>query len=697
MPAPVVTFATPYTAADVRAMQVAQLQDAMIAFSGTDRPRILRLRAGVWTFTDAIDAGWVAPTYDFRDQDSPPSTRVSFQLDCIVTANRVLLSSVSNLFTPGSITITRTSAATTVASLLAGLGASTAIVGGSLSVVTNGTGPQDLKFAISYNFLGSVGDGTGTLRFGFSSSFPWPATDTFDLTETTAGTSGGEPLWSGPGYVLHNAVYYQCILNHITAAINEPGIGANSATFWTPLGATLPAGTDWTAEFNGQPWSLDLAAGVFNRGWPSAGTAHEQRLVANGPPTARGVIAGSRTGVGNFLNFTIGTAANDGFVFLIVVSNGTSVVWLHSQKFLFVGTSVGVFVQTQVPLTPTSVGFLRQANYSLDAFRAFDVAGEVFYVQRNGRQIRRMQFVNDLQSWQATDFTAYAEHLFTEGNRVRDQTYLNSPDGILWVLRADGGLLSFTYERFYGVAAWSKHATEGTIAALETFFGGSALKDQCAVIVTRTLWNGSAFVNNVFLEVLGESSRNEWVAVMDTALATWDFQDRPPNTWFAHVDAVSSQTGNGTATLAVPVRFRNKVVAVVENGVNLGTYTVSPAGNITLIANTINGSQIYVGYGFPSKLQPTRFEIGATLTSQSRKMRWVRPQMRLFASTMPVVNGTKARERSQDDLYDTATGLFTGDVEVTNLGYDGELVIEANEPLPFMLTGIFGTMTVDGD
>jgi hypothetical protein len=64
---------------------------------------------------------------------------------------------------------------------------------------------------------------------------------------------------------------------------------------------------------------------------------------------------------------------------------------------------------------------------------------------------------------------------------------------------------------------------------------------------------------------------------------------------------------------------------------------------------------------------------------------------------MPTINGTLARERSQDDLYDTATGLYTGDVEITNLGYDGELVIEANVPLPFMMTGIFGTMTVDGD
>ena len=189
------------------------------------------------------------------------------------------------------------------------------------------------------------------------------------MVAVVEGTSGAEPLWSGPGVVLKSAVYYQCILAHIALAINEPGVGANWTTYWVSLGASLPAGTDFTFLYGGKPWALNLAAGPYNRGWPSTGTAHEQRLIANGPPPARGTIAGSRTGIGRFLDFTIGVNANDGFVFLIVVANGMSVVWLHSQKFLFVGTSVGVFVQTQIPLAPTNVNFSRQSNYSLDAFR----------------------------------------------------------------------------------------------------------------------------------------------------------------------------------------------------------------------------------------------------------------------------------------------------------------------------------------
>jgi hypothetical protein len=694
LPAPVFTGSLPYAAADVRLLQVAQLQDTLVMFTPAYRPRILRLRANTWSLVDAQASGFVAPLYDFRDQLSPPSTQAEYTIDFVVTASRIGTPYVSGI-QGGTNTITKNNPTATLSSLILSLTACPSINPATLEVTYTGASNTELKYNIKYSFLGSVGNGTGQLTY--LEGFGWPSTDSVEIVNVAEGNSGAEPLWSGLGYIVHNAVYYKCLLPHITATTNEPGVGVAWQTYWVSLGPALPPVGDWTHVFDGASWVVDLAAGPFNRGWPSTGTAHEQRMVANGPPTARGVIAGSRTGVGKLLDFTVGPNAGDAFVFLLVVANGLSVVWLHSQKLLYVGTSIGVFVQTEVPLTPSNVNFSRQSNYSLDTFRGFDVAGEVFYVQRNGRQIRRMQYIDTLQSWQATDFTSYAEHLFTEGTRVRDQSYMNSPDGILWVLRDDGGLMSFTYERYYGVAAWAKHSTQGTVRALETFFGGAAPKDQVSMIVERPLWNGTAFVSNVYLEMLAESTHNEWRAVLDTTSADWSFQDVPARDWYSHLDAVSLIQGNGGLTLSVPRRFRNREVSVVEDGVDLGVYTVSQTDTVTLYSPSVAGSSIYVGYGFPSRVRPTRYEIAAQQTSQSRHIRWVNPRLRLFASTMPTINGAPAQERAQNDLYDTATGLFTGDVSITNLGYDGELVIEANAPLPFMMTGIFGVMTVSGD
>jgi hypothetical protein len=693
---PIASFATPYDVTDLRVMQVAQLQDSIVVFDNHHRSRVLRVRAGVWSFTDVQNTGsYVAPLYDFRDTLSPPSTFAKFALSLVVNTDKAWnIINVSSLSVAGGVyfTIIKNSPTTTRTNIETALKAVAAVLPSSVIVTWTGSG-QILNFDIQYNFLGSVGDATGQLTLLLSNPV---SGESVTITTLTDGTSGAEPLWSGPGVILHNAVYYRCILAHLSVASNEPGVGVNQATYWTSLGASLPAGTDWTTLNAGKAWSIDQSYATYNRGWPSTGTAHEQRLVANGPPAARGVIAGSRTGIGQFLNFTTGTNANDAFVFLLVVANGLSVVWLHSQKILYVGTSVGVFAQTQVPMAPTSVNFSRQSNYSLGDVRGFDVAGEVFFVQRNGRQMRRMQFINDLQAYQASDMTAYAEHMWTEGRRIKDFAYINSPDSILFLLRSDGSLMSFTYERFYGVAAWTKNATQGGMfIAIESFFGGVAQKDMVVLATQRSTWNGAAFVDQVFLEILSETSRNEWGVEPNTA-GGFDYATLDPSLWFARLDAVQIQTGNGTTSLTVASRFFNKAVTVQADGVDYGTYTASVSGAITVAQPIPLNATVYIGYKYPAKIVPVQLEVASKNTAQAATQRWARPMFRLFASAMPVVNGVPIRERSVADLYDEVSGLYTGDVNIANLGTGGELEIECNEPLPYQITGLFGLLSVNG-
>jgi hypothetical protein len=266
---------------------------------------------------------------------------------------------------------------------------------------------------------------------------------------------------------------------------------------------------------------------------------------------------------------------------------------------------------------------------------------------------------------------------------------------VQWVLRTDGGLLALTYERFFGVAAWSKHATQGRITALETFFGGAVRKDQVMLVVERDKWDGSALVPAVYLEALAETSRNNFVAT-PTDAGDWEYAGLPPSAWFSYVDSLYLTFGTGSATLPVPPRFVQKSVVVVQNGVVLGDFVVPTTGTITLPYPTIVGATINVGYRYPARVVPNRIELAVGNTAQSQRVRWTKPRFRLFESVRPVVNGQPARERSQGDNYDIATSLISGDIEIVNLDDSGDLVIEANEPLPFHMTGIFGLLTVEG-
>jgi hypothetical protein len=55
----------------------------------------------------------------------------------------------------------------------------------------------------------------------------------------------------------------------------------------------------------------------------------------------------------------------------------------------------------------------------------------------------------------APDLCALAEHITESG--IVAIAYQEHPDPILWAVRADGVLLSMTYEREQNVVAWARH------------------------------------------------------------------------------------------------------------------------------------------------------------------------------------------------------------------------------------------------
>jgi hypothetical protein len=684
--APVFSAATPYSGGTISKVAFVQLQDSLLFLTATKRMRVLRLRQNVWSFFDGEGAGYTPPMYDFRDQKSPPRSKIEYSVSFVITpSNRLVLPSVSGQRSPGNIVIVKNSPTQTLNNITLQLANNAATVPGSVSVIYTGNG-STLNYSIEYTYVSSVGDGTGLLQL-----IPWGdwGNDDIDQFLTTEGTSGAEPLWSGPLIAENDGVEYRCIAPHFSAPANEPGVGASWTTYWI-LAGTLDPNTDYTKTI----WADNQPYGPYNRGWPSTGTGHEQRLVANGSPEARGVIAGSRTGIGKLLDFTTGPDDSDGFVFLLTGSHGLGINWLHSLKLLIVGTSAGFYVQTAVPITPTNVAFSQQSALTLASIPGINVSGEVFYIQRNKRSVRQIQYVDELQSWQSTDMTAYSEHLFKPGVGIKDMVYHPTPDSLLWFLRDDNAWLGFTYEKFYGVTAWHKHASQDPVIHVESMFNG--VNEQLVMLFNRREWLGGEYIDRLYLEVLDATSVNELSYAPVFQQGDWAATQTPESGWLPRVDSYQVLAGNGSVTLTVSDRFGNRSVSVIENGVWLGEYLVDQFSlAVTLPNPTILGSYIVVGYSYKARVVPNRIELAAGVTSQPQKIRWTRPMLRLFASTMPLVNGRRPREREQDDLYDTSPALFTGDVEIGNLGSNGELVIEVDRPLPFHMTGIFGLLSVE--
>jgi hypothetical protein len=709
---------TPYAQSELADLGVAQYEEKVVIYSAGHRPRQLTFEPNV-SFIDP-GAKFIPPLYAYRDERSPISQTAEWSLVVTFAPNPAggatlnhakACLSVSGVHAADSFgtPITTDFVLDDPGTTITGIGATLntymrSVVPGSASADHVSTAGAIVTYTIRFKYNSSKGDGTGTLAF-------WPGLTPvnligYDFTNLNFVVGDAEPLWSGPFLLLHGGSYWECIASHIAAATNEPGVGVDSDAYWTNRGATVPTDKDYDVEAT-KLWAIDNSYSPRGRGWPGVMAFHEQRLVGNGPQGAQAAIAAAKlSGGGNdIFDFTLGVNDNDGLLFKLASIDNAIVRWFQSAQKLFIGTSGGVFVQLAQPWTPTNVAFERINGYNSSVhLHSVEVDGDLFFPTVDDRQIRQVQFINDLQQWQSWELLSFADHLFTDKRRIKQLASHQSVETYLWAVRNDGALMGMTYgmsQSAYHSLAWHKHAVSDPVIEVGTGFNGS--RYVMVALVNRLTYQNETgtFVRHPMLETMEHTSQNLFDVEpeffgdnpdLDVPL-DWSVQLYSGTDWSVHLDSYVTLVGNGDTQLSVPVRFAGRAVQVMENGVYLGQFIPDYAGRI--VVETLVDSDVHVGFGYVSRIEPNRLESQSAMTSQSERIRWVLPMMRLVSSAMPKLNGTRPNERTQDDFYDTATGLFTGDVKIANFGSSGRIVIEQDLPLPLHLTGIFGLMTTE--
>lgn len=689
----------PYSEAELASLHFVQGQDELLFLSGTWRPRIFRYNQGVYEFIDPADDDgedrFVPPVYRFRDTEAPPSITSDWDITFIPGTpsqeRRRFVVSVSGVASSTDSRWYRDNPINTLRRIETALKDNPAVKPKSVAV-TEITPNDGTAFNVRFDWVVGEGNSTGILDVDWED----PPNDTWDLNveANEALSAGGEPLWSGPLLVLHSGTYYECIQANRSEASNEPGTGGGAA-YWASRGASVPTDQDYTVD--SEAWAVDKAYSTYDRGWPTVGTFHEQRLMLNGGTAKSGVLAGSKTSQTDYLDFTLGLDASNGLLFAIANDKGVRIEWMLSQRKLFLGTTAGLYVQEAVPLTPTNVNLQRHSMHRSASLPALAVAGEVFHVQDNLRQVRKVQYVRDIDSWEARDLTVLAEHLFREEENIKAWTFVDSPDPLIFAVRADGALMSMAYQESYGVTAWSKHNVADKVLDVTAVFDG--VHEHLILLIQRQEWNGSAFVSRPTIEILEDTTRNLFIEspVFDPQAVESEFELAVVDAGSlpVYLDSYTQFTGNGSTNGIQDPRFANRIVSVMEDGVFKGSYQADFSGNVQLDTPSTAGSTLSVGYAYPAIIRPNKLDITSNEgSSQSQKVRWTRPVLRLITSAVPKLNGVRAPARSQDTTFD-ANSLFTGDLEVVNLGSETGLTIEADLPLPFQLSGIFGVVTVE--
>jgi len=431
--------------------------------------------------------------------------------------------------------------------------------------------------------------------------------------------------------------------------------------------------------------STDFALGSFSdtTGHPTCVTFFEQRLVFAGTTDQPQTVFFSKSGDYENMNENRGgTIADDDAIIYTIASNQVNAIrFMTATRTLIIGTAGGEFTVsgggTDVAITPTNILIKKQSNHGAANLDAISAGNATLFVQRAKRKIRELAYNFDVDGYLAPDMTILAEHI-TEGG-VTQMAYQQEPNSILWMVRNDGQLIGFTYQRDQQVTAWHRHIFGGV------FGSGNAVCESVSVIPTDD--------NEYQVYVIIKRTINSVTRRYVEYLNNFDF-DETDDTTFNFLDSQLNYDGSATTTITGLDHLEGQSVSILANGATHPDKTVS-SGSITLDRSS---TKVKVGLSYTSLLQTMRLDAGSQDgTSQGRTKRIFDVTIRMYESIGVEVgpdlsNMERIPFRSSADDMDSGLGVFTGDKEVEfrgNYETDGFVFVRQTQPLPLTILSLY--------
>ena len=439
--------------------------------------------------------------------------------------------------------------------------------------------------------------------------------------------------------------------------------------------------------------STDWSLGAFSdtTGHSSCVTFFEQRLVFAATLSQPQTLFFSKSGdYENMDENRGGTIADDDAIIYTIASNQVNAIrFMTATRTLIVGTAGGEFTVSggtvDTAITPTNILIKKQSNHGSANLDAIAAGNATLFLQRAKRKVRELAYNFDVDGYIAPDMTILAEHI-TEGG-ITQMAYQQEPNQIVWMVRADGQLIGFTYQREQQVTAWHRQVFGGS------FDSGSAICESVAVIPT----DNSEYQVWVIIKRTIDSSTVRYIEYLNN----FDF-DETDNTSFNFLDSQLSYSGSATTTISGLDHLEGETVSVLANGATHPNKTVS-SGEITLDRSSTN---VKVGLGYTSLLQTMRLDAGSQNgTSQAKTKRIFDITLRLYETVGVEVgpdlnNMERIPFRSSANPMDQAIPVYTGDKEVEfrgNYETDGFIYVRQNQPLPLTVLSLYPNLvTNDG-
>lgn len=260
----------------------------------------------------------------------------------------------------------------------------------------------------------------------------------------------------------------------------------------TPGGAAI-ATTNWR-----------LGAWSDTTGWPSVVTLFQERIVWAASNTDPQTLWGSVTSQFDNMQPTQASGSvtdSDAFTFAIADDQVNAIRWMSPGKnTIAIGTSdaeYNVYGSASsgilVGITPSNIQVSRETKHgSISNVRPQRIGGEVMFVQRSRRRVRATSYdYASSESSVARDLVLTSQYALGMG--VIDFDYQDELDHIGWMVRTDGKLAAFTYDKDQQVNGWHVHQLGGNamVESLVTVPSPYADEGEDVWLLVKRTINGS--------------------------------------------------------------------------------------------------------------------------------------------------------------------------------------------------------------
>jgi hypothetical protein len=442
----------------------------------------------------------------------------------------------------------------------------------------------------------------------------------------------------------------------------------------------------------GLAWTLEAPVWSATNGYPRTGTLHEQRLWCAGSTKYPQTIWGSRTGL--YLDFTKGVADSDACSFTIASDEINPISYLAAARILIIHTYGGEFsMQGGIdrPITPTVVQIKSQTSHGSKNVRPLTIGKESIFVQRAGRKVRAMGYTFQIDGYTCPDLAVLAEHITASG--IVSMCYQQEPDQLVWLVLADGSLLTCTLDRDQQVTGWAKHYTDGAFEWVAAIPIGSS--EQVWAVVRR-------IVNGVTVRYI------EWFDTYFQPIlpAAVDPNALPPITqptvYGCTVDAAKLVDNVSGQTVFTGLgHLEGKTVDVVADGSAMAQQVVT-GGQITLPRASY---RTLIGLHFKTILTMLTPEAGTgSGTAQGNSIHIGEITIRLLNTLGAKVLDGEGREqdvpfrRFGTAVLDAPPPMYSGPVRIEMLGWErgrAEISVVQDQPLPMHVLAVVRKTTIN--